>query len=148
MGRTIIQPIGPLYGESVNGTVFGRPNGSVYVPGSNRITLTIADASVVKVVSGNSIIGVYSPDWELYAESQDMASYVQRQVFSDAECTTMIAASNMNAGVFNAKSQWFGVILDLDNPPESGDTVYMRAQLMSSTNVPVATSDVYEKVIQ
>lgn len=28
--RTIIQKIGPLYGEVVNGTVFGQPNGSVY----------------------------------------------------------------------------------------------------------------------
>lgn len=30
--KTIIQTIGPLYGEPINGSVFGQPNGSVAVP--------------------------------------------------------------------------------------------------------------------
>lgn len=44
--RTIIQTIGPLYGEIVNGSVFGQPNGSVAVQPSgpsNPNTLTITN---------------------------------------------------------------------------------------------------------
>lgn len=44
--RTIIQTIGPLYGEVVNGSVFGQPNGSVAVQPSgpsNPNTLTITN---------------------------------------------------------------------------------------------------------
>lgn len=44
--KTIIQTIGPLYGEVVNGSVFGQPNGSVAVQPSgpsNPNTLTITN---------------------------------------------------------------------------------------------------------
>lgn len=44
--RTIIQTIGPLYGEIVNGSVFGQPNGSVAVQPSgpnNPNTLAITN---------------------------------------------------------------------------------------------------------
>lgn len=44
--KTIIQTIGPLYGEVVNGSVFGQPNGSIAVqPGgpTNPNTLTITN---------------------------------------------------------------------------------------------------------
>ena len=37
--RTIIQTIGPLYGEIVNGSVFGQPNGSEAIPAGPYIEL-------------------------------------------------------------------------------------------------------------
>jgi len=139
---TIIQDFGPIYGEPVNGTVQGRPNGSVYVPSSNIITLTIANTSICRVAGGGTQIGIYNPDWKLVAVAQDLSSYMQRQVFSDSDCTVLIASTTMPAGIFNYSSQWYAVIIDTENPPEVGDTVYVRAQLFSGTAEPVATSEV------
>jgi hypothetical protein len=48
--KTIIQTIGPLYGEVVNGTVFGQPNGSIAVPSNPVPTLD------VKVIAANQYV--------------------------------------------------------------------------------------------
>lgn len=45
--KTIIQTIGPLYGEVVNGTVFGQPNGSIAVPSpKSELKLTLIAGTV------------------------------------------------------------------------------------------------------
>lgn len=55
--KTIIQTIGPLIGEAVNGTVFGQPNGSVAVPPYNALVLKSAnpDYAYIKDNSGGAI---------------------------------------------------------------------------------------------
>jgi len=56
--RTILQKIGPLYGEDVNGTVFGQPNGSEYIPPKNVLDILNVNTDVVgiKKLSDNKLV--------------------------------------------------------------------------------------------
>lgn len=155
MAKTIIQTIGPLYGESVNGTVFGRPNGSIYVPMQNTIALSLVATQryIRKVKPGAydvyalcSSVGAISSDPALHAayvaESQDLQNYVQLQL-SDSSDFTTYAEISMNAGQYNGTTLAVSqdtTLSDLVN----GDTYYLRAVLMSGSGVPVATSDTIE----
>lgn len=149
MAKTIIQSIGPLYGDVVNGTVFGRPNGSVYVPPSNTIHLTILDS--LKYVRNYSAWGGINVlcssagavgEGALVAESQDSASYMQIQLSDDSDFGTF-ADRTYTAGQFNTKpssiSTNFNKLTIVD-----GTTYYCRAILFSSNGVPVATSSTIE----
>lgn len=146
MGRTIIQPIGPLYGEAVNGTVFGRPNGSIFVPSSNTITLTL----LREYITNNASNAVYPSDntgtiknqsIQIVAESQDNQAYMRLELAEDNEFTQNVATANIAAGIFNITRN--GLYLG-NYPLTDGSTYYIRAVLVSSTNVPVATSAVFE----
>lgn len=143
---TIVQEYGPIYGEVVNGTVQGRPNGSVYVPLSNTIELSISGEEFYVQNSTNPTYYVFVTVgyFQVSAESQDMANYLQTQVFVDAECTTELGTRSYNAGIFNLSNYQHIVYVDKTDPniPDVGDTVYFRAQLMSMNGTPVATSDV------
>ena len=146
---TIIQSYGPIYGEVVNGTVQGRPNGSVYVPLSNIIELSIGDnAKYVKKV-GTKFIGLCtSTGTDAYArvvaQAQDLASCVQLQVSETSEFTTYYRETS-SAGLFSVRTKTLaGNATDLTIVEDT--TYYVRAQLMASTSVPVATSEVVEVV--
>ena len=145
MGKTIIQTIGPLYGEVVNGTVFGRPNGSVYVPVSNKISLSASEggatATQIKFL-GSWFRAVMVSNLSAIAESQDLSNYIERQVFTDEECTDLIASASTNAGLFNTKWDYYAQLKTGETAPENGDIVYCRCQLMSANGIPVATSNV------
>ena len=149
MGKTIIQTIGPLYGEVVNGTVFGRPNGSIYIPSSNTITASLpADQQYIKVsqygygdritcctsdgtVSASSVITVI-------AESQDVQSYIGISVVDsdDAEVGT---PRYLSAGTFNVTYPYLanageGVTI------ENGADYVVVVSLFSASGVPIATA--------
>lgn len=88
--RTIIQTIGPLYGEVVNGSVFGQPNGSVAVqpsgpsnpntlkitnkPGyiigvptsSGKFTITFCDSTGTVVSSPLTIAAISNVNFRIY----------------------------------------------------------------------------------
>lgn len=144
MAKTIIQTIGPLYGDVVNGTVFGRPNGSVYVPPTNKITFSVPTGFEYIRKTGNNIRLCNSSGSYGYAsfvaESQDIASYVQIQVSDSSDFSTYVSRT-LAAGFFNTDS--VGTLAtSADFTVTNGTTYYARAVLMASTNVPVATSDV------
>ena len=142
MAKTIIQTIGPLYGDVVNGTVFGRPNGSVYVPSENKITLSLkslyvkADTAIRLCNSaGANVAGV-----SFTAESQDIASYVVVEI-SDSSAFTTVSSNTVPAGIFNLVNGNYIAPKSEDLPITNEGTYYMRAVLMASSGVPVATSD-------
>lgn len=140
MGKTIIQTIGPLYGEVVNGTVFGRPNGSVFVPPNNTIAI-VTQGDYVGAVAGNppSVLTAQGlrRQTKVYAESQDISSYMQLQLSESADFETY-SVVNAVAGNFN----WSPFTIAPNTVTiEGGATYYLRAQLISSTGVPVATSE-------
>lgn len=142
---TIVQNYGPIYGEVVNGTVQGRPNGSVYVPISNTIAVSILDArKYIKNSSGtqlricNSSGNATSDGLRYSAIAQDLSSYVVSYVYSDAELTTQIGYKIANAGNFNS---YFRDYITTDAVIEAGATYYLVAQLCNNS-VPIATSDV------
>ena len=138
---TIIQDYGPIYGEVVNGTVQGRPNGSVYVPSSNVVTMSTA-ATTFYVNASNVFRLTGTNAFKLVAVSQDLSNYIQRQVFSDSDCTALIARTSGLAGSFNSTVSLFANKLADAAAPEVGDTCYFRVQLISTSGDAVATSEV------
>ena len=154
MAKTIIQTIGPLYGEPVNGTVFGRPNGSIYVPIANTIAITAPPMKYVRkfiVVQGQyyalcNASGVVN--WgntaKAVAESQDMQNYIQFELSATSDFETVFARI-MSAGQFNVAQTYVSGPYQDDIPDiVQGATYYLRAVLMSANGVPVATSEVIE----
>lgn len=152
MAKTIIQTIGPLYGEAVNGTVFGRPNGSIYVPSSNLISITLGsayryvyeDSTTARICdsAGTPRYGAaYNINW--VAEVQDLSGNVQLQIYSDSDCTQLVASRDQSAGSFNNWGR--DLTLATGQSITDGTTYYLRAQVMNN-GVPVATSNVIEIV--
>ena len=147
MAKTIIQTIGPLYGEVENGTVFGRPNGSVYVPPTNKISLTTpAYAKVTATaVAGSDSAGNTGIRTYIVAEAQDIASSCLVEVSLTSDFAVVIAKGGpWSAGQFNIGTTTYGIGTNLLDSISDGDTLYVRAVLISQTNVPVATSEVTE----
>jgi hypothetical protein len=146
MGKTIIQTIGPLYGEVVNGTVFGRPNGSIYVPASNIIKLSNVTSKInnfvvgtgyrVRFVDGDGNAVVY----KVSAESQDISSYMRIVLASDSDLKNVLGIQNFNAGIFNETP--VNIVLNYELTAET--TYYVGAVLVNN-DVPVAV-DVVEVV--
>lgn len=137
---TIVQDYGPIYGEVVNGTVQGRPNGSVYVPLSNTIEVSLSAGA--EIYANGSHLQL-SPRVQIVANAQDLSSYVQTQMFTDASCTTPYGTPrNFTAGGFNFSVSW--IVTD-STAPTTGTTYYIRAQLMNN-GVAVATSNVVTAV--
>ena len=152
MAKTIIQTIGPLYGEVVNGTVFGRPNGSVYVPSANRIAVSLPDASrYIAVIGTNYTLSnsagtpVVAPPngLAIVAESQDLQNYIVTQVSLSGDFATIEGSRARTAGQFNLNIAYIAQGADLA-PIEDETTYYVRAVLMSAGGDPVATSEVIE----
>ena len=151
MAKTIIQTIGPLYGEVVNGTVFGRPNGSVYVPSVNTISVTVpVNFEYVRLfhfdygyryIVCNSEGGIANL-YKVVAESQDIQSHIQIEL-QDSNGDTVGTARAFSAGIFNTSAALIG---DADDDGEpaivANDTYYIVATLVSASGVPVATDKV------
>lgn len=152
MSKTIVQEYGPIYGEPVNGTVQGRPNGSVFKPLSNIVSISlIEDNRYVKTITSGGIkwfrlctssgTSIYTGECNMVAISQDLASYIQMQFYSDSDLTDLLTSRDFNAGIFN--------VLEVacpnvdDTGLTAGDTIYLRCQLMNNATA-VATSDVIE----
>lgn len=152
MAKTIIQTIGPLYGDVVNGTVFGRPNGSVFVPPTNTITISLIEEfryirnqneTVLSVCnsSGGISYSVENNRIKLIAQSQDSQNYMRVEVATDSDFTDVIASSNITAGIFN--TSWRTLTTE-DAVIENGTTYYLRACLYASSGVAVSVSDTIE----
>lgn len=151
MAKTIIQTIGPLYGEVVNGTVFGRPNGSIYVPSQNTISMSIPanrvyirdnTTNVVICTSTGSI--AWNPNSEkinTVAQSQDTANNIVIDIATDSDFTDIIAKYPAAAGSFNIFNTYF---IETDDYAgiTAGTTYYIRARLVSGSGVDVAVTDV------
>ena len=153
MAKTIIQTIGPLYGEVVNGTVFGRPNGSVFVPSENTIELSLVSAfrfarntnstTVCICNSAGSIPWVNAGNMaHAVAQSQDIANYIEFDLAEDSEFNTIIGTMAETAGNFNLSEIYLIRYSEYTIVAET--TYYLRARLMSASGVAVATSDTIE----
>ncbi len=148
MPRTIVQEYGPIYGEPVNGTVLGRPNGSVFVPISNVVNLSIGK-EYAKYISNNRIVvcdsdGTWAnnPDYAIKVDalSQDLSSYIVVTAYTDEELTTVEASRTLTAGIFNYEVM---ILTNSQNTLSNGDPLYIVATLCNN-GVPVATSDVIQ----
>jgi len=148
MAKTIIQTIGPLYGEVVNGTVFGRPNGSVFVPITNTIMVDLPSEYVRIAESGGrkylrfcTSTGTFLSGAKMVAEAQDIASYMAWEFADNADFTDAVGRVNP-AGIFNVSDSSIYGTSDGAFTITDGTTYYVRGVLYASTGVPVAISDV------
>lgn len=133
---TIVQDYGPIYGEVVNGTVQGRPNGSVYVPLSNTIALTGSPTTIVWNGVDALLVDVAIT---LDAKFQDLASYMSIQVYSDSALTTQVGSSLLFPyGLFNNTRR--GVAAATSNVITTNDDYYIVARLLNN-GTPVAVSN-------
>ena len=154
MAKTIIQTIGPLYGEVVNGTVFGRPNGSIYVPSTNTIEIKLPSGfDEVLIVSrgfGKRFAlrnddGVISDadiafNVNIVAQSQDIQSYIECHL-ADSDGVQIGTPRTSSAGLFNINTAYVGNPAD-DDTITNGEDYQIVAILYSSSGVPVATDTV------
>ena len=135
MAKTIIQTIGPLYGEVENGTVFGRPNGSVFVPSANTITASVpASFAYIRSTStayfvcnsaGTTPYGNDANSVHVYAESQDIANYIRVQVSDAADFSNILDDTNKTAGQFNQYLLQLGYDVNISQLT-AGTTYYLR----------------------
>ena len=148
MAKTIIQTIGPLYGDVVNGTVFGRPNGSVYVPPDNKISLSIGGEYVVNGTGVTATYlfpatsaGVIVPNSvKCVAEAQDTSAYMARQISESSDFGTY-EETIFPAGQFNVVNN--SIIGNSEITVVNAQSYYVRAVLYSASGVPVAYSDIF-----
>lgn len=142
MAKTIIQTIGPLYGEVVNGTVYGQPNGSIYIPSTNTITLTGTSKIKNFVVGGAYRVrfvddGGLAQNAIIVAQSQDIASNIRLVLATDSDLDTIVATRDFAAGQFNL------VQANLFNDYQlTSETTYYVGALLVNNNTPVATDSV------
>lgn len=109
--KTILQKIGPLYGEAVNGTVFGQPNGSQSIPKINTIDLTVNPnfAYVTeKTISGNTRAVVCDSNgatgngaYGVFA-LQTAAAVLAVAIYSDSACTTLVHRGTITTNAYGA----------------------------------------------
>jgi len=141
---TIVQKYGPIYGEAVNGTVQGRPNGSYYIPPTNTIEIIPKYLYITKADGAYRITdenGSYVQDGlHLIANAQDLSLAVGCQVFSDAECTTVLGySSSATAGQFNTHL----TNISFGGPDLVDEqTYYLRGYLITANYTAVAYSEV------
>ena len=146
MAKTIIQTIGPLYGEVDNGTVFGRPNGSIYIPSSNTILIELVEARryirITTPAGGNKIQACYSDGStaslpiRVIAESQDTQSYIGVSI-EDKDGVEVGSERNQPAGQFNIPVLYLANAAE-DTTITNGADYFIVATLYSSSGVAVA----------
>ena len=148
MAKTIIQTIGPLYGEVVNGTVFGRPNGSIYVPPTNTIQIQVEDANKYVRIFGYGGTWVRSilcnsvgqgRGYNVIAESQDTQAHIETYL-TDSDGEIIGTPAVLTAGIFNIQSRNTINNCEETDVLTANATYRLYAVLCSASGVPVATT--------
>jgi hypothetical protein len=146
MSKTIVQEYGPIYGEAVNGTVQGRPNGSIFVPTTNTVSVRfLADSpdppQVVKWASSERFY--IAPKLDAVAVAQDIASNIRFATYTDSDCTTLFAKRDVQAGLFNlTEIEWIGMT---EVAQDQGETYYFRVELVNNGSLVTATETIEVK---
>ena len=137
--RTILQKIGPLYGEPVNGTVFGQPNGSEYIPPKNFIEIVedYTDRAYVKLRNPSALsptavtctsAGEEGPRYWLKVSGQ-VPWKLKTEFSDDSEFSTVILER------VSKQTQAIFPVVELGNKSgltiEAGKTYYLRVSIVS-----------------
>lgn len=151
--RTIIQHIGPLYGEANTGTVFGQPNGSIAVGQSyapepspspevtDLWTISYYGDEYVKILEYRSTYyAYYSSDGSslltkkalcniaLNTTISDTSAHMQLQLSTSQTFDSLLSSFNGSAGKFTSLPSTTHVTGNLT----SGSTYYIRLALFDS----------------
>lgn len=132
--KTIIQTIGPLYGEVVNGSVFGQPNGSVARPQPNTApSITL---------SGNSGKLTLSSTTSAFAK-YDISGVTFDFVNADLAANNNVIVRNSSEatvarGVYPFQSKLTGAAA---NTPSDGDALTVVMELYDEYGNVISTSN-------
>lgn len=141
--KTIIQKIGPLYGEVVNGTVFGQPNGSDAVL-SLDIILSNVDSTAAYVSKPYSIKTCKS-DGTLatYCDVSFTSPIpVMRRcaLYSDSACTTLVDSLTFGPAALAGSGTLSEFSLGGVGTITPGTTYYGRVELIANGTIVKATT--------
>jgi hypothetical protein len=132
--RTIIQTIGPLYGEIVNGTVFGQPNGSEARPIPNvapSVTLS-GDSGKLALVSSSAYFSKYTISGVTF-------DFVNAELIANNNAIVRNASNQTVArGVYPFQSNPVG---DVANTPTNGDSLTLVVELYDERGNVIGTSN-------
>ena len=135
--RTIIQTIGPLYGESVNGSVFGQPNGSVARPAPN------VSASVI--VSGDSATLTFKSISGGQIANYDLEGITAEFINADSIVRIRVVIYDGGGDAIGTTTYPIGNVQGpADHIPTDGDTLTVVFDCYDSYNSLVAQSDPLE----
>ena len=126
--KTIIQALPTIYGEAVNGSVLGQPNGSIARPPQNFIgTITLSGDSVIVTYTGR--FPMISPEFAYY-KTAGLTIDCTVTSFDHAGITVYDSSDNVVCGILSQGSyipstsgNLEGLIGDYANKPTNGDTL-------------------------
>lgn len=134
--KTIIQTIGPLYGDDVNGSVFGQPNGSVYTPPANGLIVIQEDAAVNLVFNHAGFVSV-GPTNQLDKSRVDLGVICQvewnaiYELATDSAFTTIVSSRRLISTTMSSlPMERFG--LSSGYTVVNGTTYYGRVRIVEA----------------
>lgn len=148
--KTVIQKIGPLYGEAINGSVFGQPNGSVAVPPYNALVLMSANndnAFIKKNGTGgyvtcdtNGSVGTFLR-YQIVTQLPLDALWFVHEVSATSDFASILSSSKSTVSeasknVGNSNSGSLSIT--------AGTTYYLRAKLTTRDGSVIVTGATYE----
>lgn len=147
--KTIIQTIGPLYGDDVNGTVFGQPNGSVYTPSQNLlVVLNDNTGTVTNVRNATTWIKTSNGSTDGVAVTFQVLAQVDTWKFktelsADSTFTNIVSTGSFTrpSGSSTAPLSMFG--LNTGYTVVNGATYYARLVLTDLKGNTIAVSNTY-----
>lgn len=142
--RTIIQDFPTIYGEALNGSVYGQPNGSIARPPQNAAgTITLSGDTVTVTYTGK--FPTLSPEFAFYTVegltgSVNVASYSYLMVCVFNSTDTVIATHQINYGdeITLNSAGFFGPYAD---KPTNGDTLTVKVIAYDQDNNVIVSSE-------
>lgn len=132
--KTIIQTIGPLYGEVVNGTVFGQPNGDIARPIPN-----VAPSVTLSGDNGKLTLVSSSAAFSKYTISDVTFDFVNAGLIANNNVIVRNSSNQTVArGVYPFQSNPVG---DVANTPANGDSLTLVVELYDDRGNVIGTSN-------
>lgn len=141
--KTIIQDFPTIYGEALNGSVYGQPNGSIARPPQNITgSITLSGDTVTVTYTGK--FPTLSPQFAYYTVggltgSVNVASYHHLTVVVFDSTDTFVASHRVNFGdkiIFDST----GFIGPYAGKPTNGDTLTVKAIVYDQDNNVIVSS--------
>lgn len=132
--RTIIQTLPTIYGEAINGSVYGQPNGSIARPPQN-VPLSVNLSGTVELIFDHSTVtpAVAYYDWAgLTVEINIPAAPAYLMVYFYNASNQLVANGRLRTG---------GIISgQLANKPANGDALTVKVAAMDINDNVIVTS--------
>lgn len=129
--RTIVQDFPTIYGEAVNGSVFGQPNGSIARPPQNIAASIILSGTVVLTYTG--LIGTTTAKYDLtgLGIAITVDSYARLILRVKDSSNNVIASGQINSST-PVPETWHSITGIVGNKPTDGDSVSVTVELVDS----------------